>query len=392
MKNKLKLLSYSIGSGAFGVIFGLMIQGTAMAATNTCTWTGGGGADANWSTVANWSGCGGTAPVSGDAVVMDNSVSNNFMTDDIPGLDISSLKFINNGTYAAVIILAQNIIIDSSITQDSTVTSNSNSIGGIGASRTITAGGNLTISQHGSGELGILGGNIGVNDILALGSHNLTVSSTNSSAVGAISIWGNITGTGSISYDASKLDLLELHGDSTYSGNTNVLSGALISYSATAFGVGDVNIGSSASIEFRTSETTYANNFTIAGQTSKSNKVSLAIGCATRCNFPGTITLNGYTAFLSPPVSINIANSASNGFCVEYLDPFGNATAAAANVFTGNSPTSCTSFARSTAPAAPSTGSGIIKSNVMFTALGVVGISLALFTVSRRFKKDLRKR
>ena len=391
MKNKLKLLSYSIGSGAFGVIFGLMIQGTAMAATNTCTWTGG-GTDANWSTVANWSGCGGTAPVTGDAVVIDNSVASGDLTDDISGLDLSSLKFINSGNDVNI-LLANNLTIDSSISQDSTVTSSLDSIGGTGGAKTISAGGNLTITQHGTGSLSILGNDtVGVYDILALGTHNLTVNSTNATAVGMSTLYGNITGTGSISYDASKLSSLELFGDSTYSGNTNVVSGALISYSATAFGTGNVNIGSSASIEFRTSETTYANNFTIAGQTSKSNKVSLAIGCATSCNFPGTVTLNGYTAFLSTPTSISIANSASNGFCVEYLDETGNATAAAANVFTGKPPTSCTSFASSTAPAAPSTGSGIIKSNVMFTALGVVGISLALFTVSRRFKTDLRKR
>ncbi|HSX03013.1 MAG TPA: hypothetical protein VLI05_06940 [Candidatus Saccharimonadia bacterium] len=68
----------------------LMVPGAA-AAANTCTWTGS-GADANWATTGNWSGCGGVPPVNGDTIVFPNVASRKTNVNNLSGLSVVSLS------------------------------------------------------------------------------------------------------------------------------------------------------------------------------------------------------------------------------------------------------------------------------------------------------------
>ena len=77
---------------AFSSLF-LMPIPTAVAAADTCTWTGG-GIDANWSTAANWSVCDASGvPENGDSVIFPASAANKTNTNDIVGLDLVSITF-----------------------------------------------------------------------------------------------------------------------------------------------------------------------------------------------------------------------------------------------------------------------------------------------------------
>lgn len=71
----------------------LMPIPTAVAAADTCTWTGG-GIDANWSTAANWSVCDASGvPENGDSVIFPASAANKTNTNDLSGLDLVSITF-----------------------------------------------------------------------------------------------------------------------------------------------------------------------------------------------------------------------------------------------------------------------------------------------------------
>lgn len=82
----------------FGAVMGLMLCAVLLAVpfdakTGTANWTGS-GADAKWTTAANW---GGTAPVAGDDLVFPGSVANTSTVNDFPaGTSFASILIASN--------------------------------------------------------------------------------------------------------------------------------------------------------------------------------------------------------------------------------------------------------------------------------------------------------
>lgn len=81
----------------------LGFTGVAHAAVQTCTWTGG-GVDNNFSTLANWSGCGGGAPLAGDIIRFDQMQASpvalvNDLNVDLGGLIAAAVTSSNSAGY-----------------------------------------------------------------------------------------------------------------------------------------------------------------------------------------------------------------------------------------------------------------------------------------------------
>ena len=68
-------------------------------AASTCTWTGG-GADTNWSTVGNWTNCGGIAPANNDSLVFNNTAANIIANNDIAALTLANVSIMGSTTSA----------------------------------------------------------------------------------------------------------------------------------------------------------------------------------------------------------------------------------------------------------------------------------------------------
>src|SRR5262245_36763592 len=63
------------------------------------TWTGGGGANANWNTSANWGGAG--TPANGDTLVFPGGAANLVNTNNLAGLTLSQIRFTGaSGAYS----------------------------------------------------------------------------------------------------------------------------------------------------------------------------------------------------------------------------------------------------------------------------------------------------
>ena len=127
IKNKIKLLGFSLSSGAFSLLIGMFAQGVAHATVLDCTWTGL-GTDAKWSTAANWSGCNNAAPVAGSNIIFDNTsipTTGNTSTDDL-NVSLNNLTFQGSGIQYGYNInnvgnLSQVLTLTGSITQSDAV-------------------------------------------------------------------------------------------------------------------------------------------------------------------------------------------------------------------------------------------------------------------------------
>ncbi|OGM63271.1 hypothetical protein A2961_05240 [Candidatus Woesebacteria bacterium RIFCSPLOWO2_01_FULL_39_21] len=106
----------------------------------TRTWDGGGGADPNWSTPANWSDD--TVPVSGDDVVFDNTSTNNSTWDSSGPSTIQSLT--HNSTYSGIFTLGRDVTIQGGIwsyaTSGGTFSHGNHKITFTGGSSSVTSG------------------------------------------------------------------------------------------------------------------------------------------------------------------------------------------------------------------------------------------------------------
>jgi len=75
-----------------GALLALVVSAGVNAAT--CTWTGA-GADAKWSSSANWNNCGGAhaLPINGDTLAFPEVANKKTNTNDLPGLQLAGLLF-----------------------------------------------------------------------------------------------------------------------------------------------------------------------------------------------------------------------------------------------------------------------------------------------------------
>ena len=198
---------------------------STIASANTCQWNG--SVNASWSTAANWSNCGGGAPVNADLLEFPFAALNKTSNNDLAGLNqVSGMLF--TGSNAGSYLLSGNALI----------------IGGLGVnndniSGTNTIGINLTLSvgpvfNGGTGAM-VLNGD------LALNGQALTLSwPTVNSALVPWTINGVISGNGSIATNGSGSgDGLILAGNNTFSGPVTLNSGYTRLDHAHALGVAD---------------------------------------------------------------------------------------------------------------------------------------------------------
>lgn len=359
-----------------------LAPGIANAAT--ITWTGG-GTDGNWSTTANWSG--GVIPASGDTVVIDNAATfTNGSDDDIANLNLAGLTFINDASGGTLnVTMSQPLTISGPITQDSTVTTTTDSIGTSGGGGTLTLGSNVTVTSSGGGlTLGADG------DTLDLGSNTLTF--TDDGTHGSIvAVDANITGSGSVVFNGPVTDY-QLWGTNTYSGTTHVIATDLPVDNANntnAFGTSAITIENGGSVSFTyAADTTISNPITVTGTASGSPVTSLNFGstvAGVTLTVPN-VTLNGSTRFANDnaagtTLTVNLAGIQANGHCVEYLGYGNDATNGPANGFT-NGPTGCILQApvgntQANTPKTPDTGFALAAAHPVETlALTVLGAAI----------------
>lgn len=95
----------------------LMPVPIAHAAAHDCIWTGG-GTDTNWSTVGNWSGCGGIAPIAIDSVIFDNTSANIISNNDIIGLTLVNISFVGSSSTNTTSITGNDFGIDNNLNID----------------------------------------------------------------------------------------------------------------------------------------------------------------------------------------------------------------------------------------------------------------------------------
>jgi len=187
----------------------------------TKTWTGG-GADANWSTSANWSPAG--APAANDALVFPDSAARKVNTNDTTvGTTYRSISIIGPAT--GYDIGGNAIGLSNGITADNTGTANILSLAGI----TLTASQTFTVS--------------GVNLVLFapinLGSNTLTLA-TAASPFGVIELDGVISGTGGVIGNGS--GLVDISANCNYSGPTIINGGGFAVFAGGLNSAGTVTV------------------------------------------------------------------------------------------------------------------------------------------------------
>lgn len=191
------------------------------AAGQTCTWTGGGG-DNKFSTVANWSDCGGAAPTNDDSLVFDiSSLTEDVTVDsDINGLSVANIAFTGNNTsYNSYTIDG-----DSAITVTGSITSTTTSSDDYPMYSEIAApialGSNVSVS------------NVQLSGSVATGSHSLSVSTT---AVCDMSV-SNISGSGAVTISSGEESGITIRNEnsSVFTGTFTATSGARMAFNTTA--------------------------------------------------------------------------------------------------------------------------------------------------------------
>lgn len=197
----------------------------AFAAGQTCVWTGG-GSDTNFSTALNWSGCGGGAPTTGDALSLPSSGVN--IAGNSPVVLVNDLTSV---TFTSITQSGANI--SNSWTSDNLYKITGNPIavtGGISSTAVKQNGtrldlelatdvnilGNQTFSYVDTGNY-LDGSSLSVSPVIAVGTYTLTIENTflDSRFSGSGEIRGQVNNT-----------LMNYQGDSTsFTGTLTAVSG-----------------------------------------------------------------------------------------------------------------------------------------------------------------------
>jgi hypothetical protein len=392
LKKVIQLGSATVLSLGSLLTFGIPLA--AAAGPYTCTWVGA-GADSNFSTVANWSGCNSAAPVAGDNdnLVFDNANAGaqTTPTNDIVGLTVTNITFINTGLGGAHNIAASTpITVLGTISQDATVT-----------------GGDVDSMNNGfvlGADVTVKGVNIGTSTPSAtptvpLGGHTLTFNDgPNTSQIVAISL--PISGSGTVTYNAPNTNY-QLYEANTYSGTTNIvaLSGSLLVVgvsSSQIFGTSAINVSSGAGITFNLlntdNNTTINNTITLAGapasQTDASTWQALFFSCTSGCanvkiSVPNVVLNGSVRMGIAGTATVDLTGTKANGHCVEYYNDGGIYTGTMPSDFIGG-PAAC--VVATTTAAAPKTGLAATMAQPIAVLAASVAAAFTLFAVARRVK------
>lgn len=390
----------------------LLVPGTALAATET--WTGGDCPAVNcfWSNPNNW--LSNVIPSNGDDVVIDNAAVANQVDspiDDIVGLSLASITFINDSSATGVdITLGADLTVTSAITQASSVTTTTNFIGYEFTPWAITLGGNVTISSN---SMLVIGGDTNLND-LDIGSNTLTLNESSTSS-GVLAIAANIIGSGNVIYDAAHTEF-DVSGNNTYSGTTHVVHTAAQgvvksdSNNFDPFGTSAVTIESTGFVNLTkyNANTTISNQFVVNGVGSGTPTKSLNFGddgtAGVTLTVPN-ITLNGDTEFdntsvAAPPLVTNLAGITANGHCVVYQGYGTDTSDGPSNGFT-NGATGCvqgastggsTTPGSSATPSTPDTGFALAAAHPVVTLAMTTLLAGSIFGIAQVNRKLAARR
>lgn len=389
---------------ALGLMTLLSINVPLAVAATQDTWTGASCSttNCNWSNASNWSA---GAPISGYDLIFDNTTLGTYSpVDDINGLSVNSITFINNlGTAPVSLHMESPLVIVDGITQASSVTSNINTLVSTTGTMSMTLGADATFASTG----GLYIGNAARGDSLALNSHTLTVAGGAANSITSLGV--NITGSGALIYNAPDSSI-RLFGTNSYSGTTQVIASktpVLEANATNGFGTSALTIQSAGSVSFnRPGSGTISNNITINGVssgtltdslnvTTPSNGITLALP---------NIVLVGGTRFTNNTISagvltINLAGITTSGACIEYGGYGNNTSSGAANGFI-NAPSGCalppviaSSIApetNSVTPKTPATGFGFVQINPALVLIVTAASSGVLVMMARQIKRFSR--
>lgn len=364
-------------------------------ATGTKTWTGtdcaGGSPNCNWSDANNWTP--GVIPASGDDVVFDNSIllPANSPTNDINGLAVNSLSFINAGSGANTIVLGSGLLggdltVNSAIFQASSATTNDLVKGTLilGGNVTVTGNGNhLTLGSSSAGQ---------ANDIINLNSRTLNfVDVVNLGSTPAVTVTDVISGSGTVTYNGPHTQFI-LSGLNTYSGTTNVIaSNTWLGDNVTGqqpFGTSSVVVSSAAGIKFAyNANTTITNPITLTGGTPTlglpiSIYFSNASAGSITYNMPNLTLLGNVRLSNDLLTTVNLTGIVTNSHCIEYLTGGAlNATPFVGGPAVCIAPSAPTS---KTLPKAPDTGLAAVAASPLAALISSLAAAVVLaFTIRR---------
>jgi len=353
-------------------------------AAGTNNWTGLAN-NGSWITsIGNWSG---GIPSNGQDLKFNNaSWGTTAISDDIPGLEVNSLTFSNNSNTPANISLADDLTVDTAITQDSTASTTVDTIAG--PAHTITLGGDVTVTVNGGLILGAAG------DTIDLNGHTLTFVSDPSVTSNSLQVLANITGSGSVVYNSAKTTYA-IAGNNTYSGTTHVIAsdGPVIDSGNSAFGSSAITVETGSSIKFdESANTTINNTITVTGSGTPVTSIQFANSGNTHITTTVPhIVLNGNTKFanITSPTSnltVNLSGITINGHCLLYMNAANSdsQTPQAAG-FTGG-PTSCNAAAATTKIGAPNTGLAAITARPLPVLMISAAAAMTLLIAARRVK------
>ena len=172
--------------------------GVAHAAVNTCDWTG--ATDLKFSTATNWANCGGAAPVSGDAIVLNTSAisANTTLNNDISNLSLSGITVTGSAYYYTV--------------GGNSLTLTGPIAGSLFLNTTATLGSDVTVTGYVSTG-STSGGSVDVNG------HTLTLADSTT-------VYGKVVGSGAITIGANANYTQDV--ESTFGGSISVASSSTV--------------------------------------------------------------------------------------------------------------------------------------------------------------------
>lgn len=375
----------------------LIFPSPKVQAAGTKTWSNtdcSSGSNCSWSDINNW--IGGVVPGAGDDIVFDNStlVPANSPTNDINGLAVNSLSFINAGSGANTIVLGSGLFggdltVNTAISQAASATT-ANLIKG-----TLKLGGNVTVTGNGN-NLTLGSSSAGIaDDILQLNSHTLNlVDVVMPGSTPKLTINDIISNAGTVTYNGAHTQFV-VNGLNTYSGTTNVtassswIGGDVVGQQP--FGTSSIVVSSSAKIKF-----SYAANATI------NNSIQLTGGAATSglpisiyfsvsgasaitYTIPNITLLGNVRLSNDSLATVNLTGITSNGHCIEYLT-----AGTLSNIPYTGGPGICVTpvVVPVNLPKAPNTGIALISVRPLGVILSTIAAATVLIVTVRLLGRD----
>ncbi len=384
-------------------LFSLAFSGQAQAVGTTLYWCEF-ASNSNWNTASNWntsSACsGGTqeVPVSGDSLVFNNSslTSTLDLTNDIAGLDISSITFMGTGT-GTYNLSGDAISLDNGITD--TVSTLLNDV--VSMSLTLTS--SQTFNNNQAGD------NLYIDGSVNLGSNNLTLATKANQLVVANSLTGSGTLTLASPPSGSTTAYYTFDNPSTsFTGPVVIDAGAIAkdnSNNLTAFGSGLITVNNGGVLDLLSSNAngTLTNPLNLNGSGVAGTGLYAITSCLsdspsctstnTTLTLSGKVTLAGNTVLVngaylvgesSPPANNAKFDFTGSGIYNGYTLTSLNSSNTTVNDPVAISSTSSTSSTSSSSnpPKAPNTGEGLIATNDYLPIIGGSLIAATLILIS----------